>query len=98
MTAGFTKVFGANSHVCTAESCPPTGGYYVSAVNGDSFYHMAGPYDTHAAALADVDRALKIASEREGRAWFMSWGTLRRKDDYRKPGTLNKYGLMKGDA
>lgn len=81
-------------HVCTESDCPATGGYYVTAVDHDKVYYMAGPYQTHAAALADVDKALRIADKSDGRAWFMSWGTSRRKDDYRELGTLNKYQLI----
>jgi hypothetical protein len=58
---------------------------------------MAGPYPTHAAALADVDRALRIADQHDGRAWFMSWGTARVVDDNYRPdlvGTLNKNKLL----
>jgi hypothetical protein len=55
---------------------------------------MAGPYDTHQEALADVGKARNIANEHDGRAWFMGWGTIRDKDDKRTPGNLNKAGLM----
>lgn len=81
-------------HVCTPETCPATGGYYVTAVDAGQVYYMAGPYQTHAEALALVDKALNIADKRDGRAWFMSWGTSRRRDEYREPGSLNKHGLL----
>jgi hypothetical protein len=38
---------------------------------------MAGPYADHEAALQDVDRSRDIASDHDGRAWFMAWGTVR---------------------
>jgi hypothetical protein len=83
-------------HVCTLEGCP-TGRYFVTAVDGGSTHYMAGPYTEHGAALADVDRALKITDKHDGRAWFMSWGTVRITDDSYRPGsagTLNKAGLI----
>src|SRR5579863_2154582 len=82
-------------HVCTPESCPETGGYYVSAVDGPDYWKMAGPYQTHAAALADVDRVMKLTDkyDRSGRAWFMSWGTIR-VENGTEPGNLNRAGLL----
>jgi hypothetical protein len=90
------QVYAASSqeHVCTAESCPEPGSYYVSCIDGASFYLMAGPYGTHALALADVDKALHIADARDGRAWFMAWGTVRLRDGSTEPGRLNKHNLL----
>lgn len=83
-------------HTCTPETCPTPGAYYVSAADGPSWWKMAGPYDTHAEALENVDRALKITDEkdRSGRAWFMGWGTVRMPDGTTEPGNLNKAGLI----
>jgi hypothetical protein len=81
-------------HVCTPESCPESGSYYVSAVDGHDWWKMAGPYRTHAEALADVNRALEIANKHDGRAWFMSWGTIRVAEGSSVPGNLNRAGLM----
>jgi len=81
-------------HVCTPETCPENGNYYVTAIDGGQVYWMAGPYKTHPEALALVDKALNIADKHDGRAWFMSWGTSRRKDGYDQPGSLNKAGLL----
>ena len=80
-------------HICTPEDCPPTGGYYVSCIddNGNVFL-MAGPYRTHGAALADERRVCLKASDVDGRAWFMAWGTCRK--DSTEPGVLNKHGLL----
>jgi hypothetical protein len=80
-------------HICNEESCPP-GTYYVSAVDGSSWWRMAGPYNTHQDALADVDRARNIANEHDGRAWFMGWGTIRDREGKREPGNLNRAGLI----
>ena len=82
-------------HVCTPEHCPAPGRYYVTCVDGSDYWKMSGPYLSHQAALADVDRALKIANEYDGRAWFMSWGTARYPDDCQDIGNLNRLGLLK---
>jgi hypothetical protein len=69
------------------------GPYYVSAIDAGHTFLMAGPYELHGAALADVDRALHIACERDGRAWFMAWGTVRIEGS-ECVGKLNELGLM----
>lgn len=69
------------------------GPYYVSAIDAGKTYTMAGPYADHASALADVDRARDIASDHDGRAWFMSWGTVRIEGSDRV-GNLNKHGMI----
>ena len=69
------------------------GPYYVSARDNGKTFIMAGPYETHAEALAKVDEALQIANEHDGRAWFMSWGTVRVGGSERI-GTLTKRGLI----
>lgn len=89
---------GANTpHICTAESCPSPGSYYVSALDERGHYIMAGPYATHSAALADVALAQLIASrygsDGSKGAW-MRWGTLRYPDGNAEPGRLNKHGLF----
>jgi hypothetical protein len=35
-----------------------------------------------------------IADKHDGRAWFMSWGTVRLTDDSPRIGTLNKHNLI----
>lgn len=70
------------------------GPYYVSAIDGAKTYLMAGPYDQHADALADVDKARDIATSADGRAWFMAWGTVRRNDGATTPGRLNIFKLI----
>jgi hypothetical protein len=84
----------AEDHICDAITCPPTGGYYVTAVDGPSWWKMAGPYQTHAEALADVDKARGITDKHDGRAWFMGWGTAHVKDGALLPGNLNRAGLI----
>lgn len=95
MAAGSKQdaLYGNREHVCTPEDCPPNGGYYVSCIddNGRVFL-MAGPYRTHGAALADKNKACTIASDIDGRAWFMAWGTCHK--DSTELGVLNKHNLM----
>jgi hypothetical protein len=83
-------------HVCTPETCPQPGKYFVSAVDAGKYYMMAGPYPTHSEALQNRDAALKIANKHDasGRAWFMGWGTCRTPDDYAGVGILNSRGLI----
>ena len=65
------------------------GNYYVAAQEAGKTYLMAGPYtNDHAAALAAVWAAKEAACNRDGRACFMAWGTVR-VEGYSKPGTLN---------
>jgi hypothetical protein len=86
-------LYGNREHICTPEDCPPHGGYYVSCIDdsGNAFL-MAGPYRTHGEALAAENKACKIASDIDGRAWFMAWGTCHK--DSREPGVLNKHKLI----
>jgi hypothetical protein len=69
------------------------GNYYVSAVDGPTFYLMLGPFASHADALARVDevRAFSIDKDRSGKACFMGFGTVRMADEVTRPGNLNKY-------
>jgi hypothetical protein len=69
------------------------GPYYVSATDAGKFHLMAGPYNQHADALADVDRARNIACKHDGRAHFMAWGTVRM-EGCDRVGTLNKFNLI----
>lgn len=80
-------------HICTPQDCPESGAYYVTCIDAGNVYRMSGPYATHAGALSDVDRALKAASDHDGRAWFMSWGTVRYTVDL-GPGRLQLAGLL----
>lgn len=79
------------SHMTAPDARP--GPYYVSAIDAGKVHTMAGPYADHAAALADVNKARDIAYQHDGRAWFMSWGTVRIEGSDRV-GTLNKHGLI----
>jgi hypothetical protein len=82
------------AHICDSSSCPEPGKYFVTALDVGKVFYMAGPYTTHAAALAQVNTALDIAHKHDGRAWFMSWGTVRVQDDSSMVGVLNKHNLI----
>jgi len=67
--------------VCPAEFVTPgadpanASAFYVSAVDGDRRWLMAGPYETHEAALADVARVRGVCCNADGRGHFLGWGT-----------------------
>jgi hypothetical protein len=49
--------------------------FYVSAIDGPKTYLVAGPYDTHQAALDRVEAVRTHADQHDPRAHFMFWGT-----------------------
>jgi hypothetical protein len=56
--------------------------YYVTARDGPRVWFLAGPYATHADALAAVEPAREAACDfarnaSAGRAWFAAYGTSR---------------------
>jgi hypothetical protein len=71
------------------------GNYYVSVRRDDGdFRCLIGPFrDDHAAALAVVDVARRIAEKADPKAVFYSFGTLRTEYSYDEPGILQKRGL-----
>lgn len=88
----------AERHVCTPETCPEPGRYYVTAIDADRvrYHYMAGPYRTHAEALANVRPMLLLADRHDPRAWWMAWGTARHTDTS-KPAPLAvlvKHGII----
>jgi hypothetical protein len=89
-----TRIHEDEPHVCTAVKCPPFARYYVSAIDAGKTHLMSGPYTTHAAALRDVEKALQIAHQHDGRAWFMAWGTIKMRYEHDQPGALNRCGLL----
>ena len=74
----------------TQQADDKPGNYYVTAHDSGKTWPMAGPFvNDHAGALA-AGRAVKDAAcDLDGRACFMSWGTVRAPIDYIKPGPLN---------
>ena len=58
--------------------CPGDGGrFYVTAQNGRQSVFLLGPFDTHAAALAQVARGRQLAYDYDVRAPWYSYGTAR---------------------
>jgi hypothetical protein len=53
------------------------GHYYVSVIDGPRYQLLAGPYDTHAQALAQVDKSKSIAQDLDPRSVFYGFGTCR---------------------
>lgn len=49
--------------------------YYVSAIDGERKALICGPYATHDAALADVQRVKRAAERVDPRAVWWAWGT-----------------------
>ena len=56
---------------------PRPGAYYVSATDAGRYILLAGPFPTHAAALAKVDAARDIAHELDRKAIWYGYGTCR---------------------
>lgn len=74
---------------------PRPGNYYVSAVDGPRYWMIAGPFSTHAKALAMVDEAREKAEKKDPRAIWMAWGTCRTEvGDARK----TPMGTLESDA
>lgn len=54
-------------------------GYCVSVIDGPRKGLLLGPYDTHDAALQNVERGKQLAFGTDGasRTWFYAYGTCR---------------------
>jgi hypothetical protein len=52
-------------------------GYYVSAISGPRYSIVAGPFRTHAKALASVESLRAKWAQLDVRAQFAAWGTCR---------------------
>jgi hypothetical protein len=57
--------------------CERAKGYYVSAVDGPRQALVAGPFETHAEALSQVEPEREKWCRLDGRAHFAAWGTCR---------------------
>jgi hypothetical protein len=71
------------------------GPYYVSVVRDwkpEDARLVSGPYATHAEALALVDKARRIVEDRDPRAAFFAFGTVRMKEAFDRPGALQSWG------
>lgn len=64
-------------------------GYYVTVKDGKRSGFLLGPFDDHAAALARVDQARKLAEAADCRAAFYSFGTGRVEREILPLGALN---------
>ncbi len=62
------------------------GKFYVSVVDGPDYRFLAGPYDTHAEALAMVESARRLAVQYDPKAHFYAYGTAKAPAGYDKPG------------
>jgi hypothetical protein len=70
--------------------------YFVSAIDGDQYWLMAGPYATHKDALDNVEKVQRITQKHDnsGKAAFMGWGTCSQEKGSGRVGNLNKAGLI----
>lgn len=74
------------------EPDPRPGNYYVSVVDGKRRALLAGPWPSHAEALARVDEVTRIACKLDPRGCWYLFGTCRLPDDDSIPiraGSLN---------
>ena len=62
--------------------------YYVTVRDGGPVGFLLGPYDSHDAALANVDRGNRLAHEADARAHWYAFGTARVPANVRKPRTV----------
>ena len=62
-----------NDHATDA----PGSEYWITVRDAGRVGFAAGPYQTHAAALADVDTVRDIAYHLDGFTHFYEWGTAR---------------------
>lgn len=72
---------------------PRPGAYYVSVIDGPRRALLAGPWDTHAEALAAVDTVRELGQRIDPKSHFYAWGTARLPDDDSVPireGSLNR--------
>lgn len=68
------------------------GDYFVSAIDGNSYSLLAGPYESQklAADMVDVVKKLCYKHDSSGRAVFKSYGTCRKPVDSGCIGSLNR--------
>lgn len=73
------------------EAADPRRKYYVTmARDGVGVARLAGPFNTHDEALANVDRVREEAEKADPRASFDSFGTAGVVSDNHRPGVLNE--------
>ena len=74
-------------------TCEP-GNYYVSAVDGNTHWLVAGPYKTHSEAQSLRRREQDISEEHDPRSFWWSWGVCNIHDSDARPGILNQHNLI----
>jgi hypothetical protein len=84
----------ANSTFSNATEVYGPGDYFVSAMDGDQFWLMAGPYKTHDEALGAVCAVREIACDHDPRGCFYAWGTCRLDENCGRIGALNRNNLL----
>jgi hypothetical protein len=84
----------ADSTFSNATEVYGPGDYFVSAVDGDQFWLMAGPYKTHKEAANAVERVNRITCDHDGRGYFYGWGTCRLEENSGRIGSLNRAKLI----
>jgi len=90
------------SHYAHKVTCDPQepdtkpGPYYVSVTDGPQFAVLLGPFEKHKDALDRVEDVRAKAIELDPFAHFYSFGTVRMKPSYLKPGKLNAYFPLYG--
>lgn len=68
---------------------PPGANFYVTVTDGGKLLPLAGPYKTHAEAVAMVDEVKELAIKTDPSAAFASFGTTAMPGSYAKPGIFN---------
>ena len=86
----------ANSTYSNATEVHGPGDFFVSAMDGNQYFLMAGPYPEHSEAKANVEKVKSIARQYDsaGKAAFLAWGTCRLEPDSGRRGSLNHHGLI----
>lgn len=65
---------------------------YVSTVdNEDDYFFLLGPFDTHAEAQANIERAREIAIEYNNKARFSAYNVTRAPEGFDAPGLFNAH-------
>lgn len=79
-------------HVCSPESCPAPGAYFVSVRNDSGtnpdWRPLLGPFPAHEIALAWLPRGKNMALDLDPRASFYAFGTTRLENHTRVTGLL----------
>lgn len=68
-------------HAYHMQPDPQLGRYYVTVIDGTKPYFLAGPWETHAEALAQVESVRRFAEHTDPRAFWMAYGTARQSLD-----------------